>query len=86
MESITIKVDKSLAKEMEKAMKPLYSTKTEFIREAIRDKVKDESKERLLAAFRKFHGAAKVKVSDEELRKARRIAGKILVKKYGFES
>lgn len=39
MESITIKVEEDFAEEIEKAMRPLYSTKTEFIREAIRDKI-----------------------------------------------
>ena len=39
MESITIKVEDDLAREINKAMKLLYSTKTEFIREAIRDKL-----------------------------------------------
>ncbi len=41
MESITIRVDSALANEMEKAMHPYYATKTEFIREAIRDKLED---------------------------------------------
>ena len=40
MRSITIKVEDLLFVEMQKALKPLYTTKTEFIREAIRDKLK----------------------------------------------
>ena len=39
MESITIKVSTQMAKEIEKAMKPNYSTKTEFIRAALREKL-----------------------------------------------
>ncbi len=45
METITLRVDTSFAREIERAMRPLYSTKTEFIREAIRDKVKQLKRE-----------------------------------------
>lgn len=47
METITLRVDSDFAKEIELAMKPLYSTKTEFIREAIRDKVKEIKREQM---------------------------------------
>ena len=45
METITLRVDSDFAREIEQAMHPLYSTKTEFIREAIRDKVKQLRRE-----------------------------------------
>ncbi|MFW5852937.1 MAG: ribbon-helix-helix domain-containing protein [Nanoarchaeota archaeon] len=45
METITLRVDRDFAQEMEKAMRPYYSTKTEFIREAIREKLKQIRKE-----------------------------------------
>ena len=48
MKSITIKVEDSLYKELKDALTPLYSTKTEFIREAIRDKLKKRQTEILL--------------------------------------
>lgn len=48
MESITIKVDEQMAKAIEQSMKPLYATKTEFIREAIRDKIKKQEREAFL--------------------------------------
>jgi predicted transcriptional regulator len=47
MESITIKVENEFAREIDRAMRPHYSTKTEFIREAIRDKIKEITKEEL---------------------------------------
>ena len=53
MESITIKVEEDFAKEIEKAMKPYYSTKTEFIREAIRDKIRDMRLERAQETYKK---------------------------------
>lgn len=39
MEIITLRVDKEFGKEIERHMHPYYSTKTEFIREAIREKI-----------------------------------------------
>ena len=60
MESITIKVEDNLVKEIDKAMKPYYSTKTEFIREAIRDKLIDLKKSKL-QKFRAYFGSSKVK-------------------------
>ena len=39
MKTVTFKLDDNLAKHMQKAMGELYTTKTEFIREAIRDKI-----------------------------------------------
>lgn len=53
MESITIKVDENFAKEIEKAMTPYYSTKTEFIREAIRDKLREMRLERASEKYKK---------------------------------
>lgn len=67
MKSITIKVENSLYEEMKKALNPLYATKTEFIREAIRDKLKKQEREDLL---RKHFGSLKPKnnLTDRELR------------------
>ena len=69
MESITIKVEDKLAKEIEKARELEYSTKTEFIREAIRDKLKEIRREALIREFIKFKGKAKIKTSDAERQK-----------------
>lgn len=50
METITLRVDTEFAHEMDKAMRPYYSTKTEFIREAIREKLKKlKAEERALS-------------------------------------
>lgn len=47
MQTITIKLDDSFAEQLKDAMHPYYTTKTEFIREAIRDKIKAESIQKL---------------------------------------
>jgi metal-responsive CopG/Arc/MetJ family transcriptional regulator len=69
MESITIKVDSSLASEMEKVMNPGYSTKTEFIREAIREKIKQVSKEKAIQELYEQYGKAKGRLLTEQERK-----------------
>jgi Arc/MetJ-type ribon-helix-helix transcriptional regulator len=61
MESITIKVDEKMARELQKAMEPLYATKTEFIREAIRDKIKEMERKRFEEDLRKNFGKSPVK-------------------------
>jgi len=71
METLSIKLDEEFADEINKLMhKHHYTTKTEFIREAIRDKVKELEKEEALKRARKFYGAAKIKTTDKELHKA----------------
>lgn len=71
MESITIKVDDAFAREIDAAMKPDYTTKTEFIREAIRDKVKELKEDKALIMLKKYFGAAKKHVSDAQLERTR---------------
>ncbi|MFH1133009.1 MAG: ribbon-helix-helix domain-containing protein [Nanoarchaeota archaeon] len=49
METVCIKLDESLSKHLGKALKEHhYSTKTDFVREAIRDKLRVLEKERAL--------------------------------------
>lgn len=84
MESITIKVEDNLADEIDKAMKPDYSTKTEFIREAIRDKIKSIRKEKSIEELSKYFGKAKTKTTYKEERKIRDVVGKRLAKKFGI--
>lgn len=85
MEIITIKVGDGMAKEIKKAMKPNYSTKTEFIRDAIRDKIKNISKEEALQNLQRFFGKAKTKTTDEELERIREKVGKEYMKKFGLK-
>ena len=85
MESITIKVEGDMAKEIDKAMKPFYSTKTEFIREAIREKLLILRKEHAIDGLQKFFGAAKTRASYEEERNIRESVSKQFVKKFGIK-
>ena len=85
MESITIKVEDQLAKEMAKAMKPYYSTKTEFIREAIRGKLKEIEKEKALKMIKENFGKSKVKTPLWMDRVIREEVGKEYLKKRGWK-
>ncbi|MFA4906799.1 MAG: hypothetical protein WC602_00825 [archaeon] len=83
MEHLSIKLEGAIAKQIEKDMKEFnYSTKTEFVRESIRDKLKQLAEERekkkgwqaLYAARGIFKGRGKAR-TDEEFRKLREEAG-----------
>ena len=72
METVSLKLDSRFAKDVEKTMKRhRYSTKTEFIREAIRDKITDLEKQEALLRFKAGYGASKKKTSNAMLRAAR---------------
>ena len=85
MESITIKVEEDLAKEIDKAMKPFYSTKTEFIREAIREKLIALRKELAMEELKKHFGKAKTKTSSKEESEIREKVGRQFAKKFGIK-
>jgi metal-responsive CopG/Arc/MetJ family transcriptional regulator len=72
METVSIKLEDNFAKDLDKTIKKNhYTTKTEFIREAIRDKMKDLQKEEMLLRAKRLYGASKRKTTDEELHMAR---------------
>lgn len=71
MESITIKINTEMAREIEKAMKPNYSTKTEFVRTALREKLEKIKQTKEYKELRKYLGILKTKTTDEELHRTR---------------
>ncbi len=86
METICIKLEDSLLKEIdEKLKKHNYSTRSEFVRVAVRDKLKDLSREDLIKEFMKFRGSAKKKTSDKELREIREKVFKEFIKEKGWD-
>ncbi|VVB81332.1 Putative nickel-responsive regulator [uncultured archaeon] len=79
METICIKVEGDLLNRVNQSMKKSgYSTKTEFIREAIREKLEDNEKEALIKEFLKFRGKGR-STTDEERRKTREKVSKELM-------
>lgn len=79
METISLKIDDDSARRLEHMKKKHhYTTKTEFIREAIREKIdRLETKEALLR-LEKLYGASKRKTTDAELHRAREKAAQEL--------
>ena len=75
MESISLKLEDSFLKDIEQSMKKhRYTTKTEFIREAIRDKIRDLEKEEALIRLEKAYGAGAKKgrhITDEDIHRVR---------------
>lgn len=74
MENVCLRLDAVLAKQIEKDMKEFkYSTKTEFIRDAIRSKLKELQEERekrkawsaLFAARGALRGKSRFKTNEE---------------------
>ena len=83
METISLKMEESLLKEIdEKLTKHRYSTRTEFIRDAIREKLSDLEKEKLLKIVAKLRGSSKRKTTDEQLHNAREKAFELLETKF----
>ena len=60
MDSITIRLDEALSQKLEQNLKPYYSTKTEFIREAIRDKLKQIETEEIIRQLKRLQGSVSV--------------------------
>ena len=85
METISLKMDEELLKEIDDNLqKYRYSTRTEFLRDAVRSKLTDLEKKEAIRKITAMKGSlkGKARVSDEE---ARRLAGNDIARKYGFE-
>ena len=83
MESISLKLEPDFLRHMERIMKKCeYSTKTEFIRSAIREKIKELEKEETLKNINKLFGSSKHKTTDKDLHKAREEIFEQLEKKF----
>lgn len=62
MEAVSVRFEKGFLHEIERAMKLHgYATLTEFIRESVRDKVKNLKKEMALMRLEKLYGAGSQK-------------------------
>ena len=72
MEAISLKLDENMLHNIDQSLqKNNFSTRTEFIRTAIRDKLEDLCRDDLIKEFMKFRGKSKKKTSDKELKKIR---------------
>jgi metal-responsive CopG/Arc/MetJ family transcriptional regulator len=84
MESVTVKFQEAVLKKIDESISEHnFNSRTEFIREAVRDKLTDLSKEDLVKEFLKFKGKAKKKTTYEENRETRKAVSKELMQELG---
>lgn len=79
METVTVKFQEEVLETIDKSIsKHNFNSRTEFIREAIRDKLNALTKEDLIKEFLKFKGKGK-STTDEENRRTKEIISKELI-------
>jgi metal-responsive CopG/Arc/MetJ family transcriptional regulator len=72
MQTITFKLNDEILGRVDKSLSMFnFSTRTEFIRDAIRDKLEQQETENFMKKLAAFKGKAKTKYSDKEFRKLR---------------
>ena len=72
MEAISLKLEEGLLKEIDQKISMYrYSTRTEFIRDAIRENLSDLEKEEILKELTKLRGSSKRRTTDKQLHEAR---------------
>jgi metal-responsive CopG/Arc/MetJ family transcriptional regulator len=77
MEIVSVKFQEEVLKEVDnKIAKHNFNSRTEFIREAVRDKLKGLTQEERIDAFMKFYGKSKKKTTEEENERTREIVSK----------
>jgi len=87
MDTISIRLDEGMTQLLEETMKKYhFATITEFVRTAIRDKIKELEKETILMNVSKLAGSSKRKTTDEQLHQAGERAFKILENKFKSKS
>src|SRR3989338_6524963 len=86
MQAITIKMEDRLLEGLDQKLgEHRYSTRTEFIRDAIREKLSELEKEEVLKNLAQLKGSSKRKTSDVELHAARDKAFEMLEKKFNIK-
>jgi metal-responsive CopG/Arc/MetJ family transcriptional regulator len=86
MEAITLKLDEEMLKNIDKTLKKHnFSTRTEFIRDSIRKRLEDMSREELIHEFLATAGTGKRKNPDKSWKQVRQEAYKELIKEKGWD-
>ena len=86
METISLKLDGEMLANIDKSLKKNnFSTRTEFVRDAIREKLEKMTRDELIQHFLSFKGKAKTKTTDEEWEKVKETAFNNLAKRRGWE-
>lgn len=86
MQAITIKMEDRLLEELDQKLEVhRYSTRTEFIRDAIREKLSELEKGEVLKNLAQLKGSSKRKTNDALLHSARDKAFEMLEKKFSIK-
>jgi len=80
MEVVTVKFQEKILKKIDKKISECnYNSRTEFLREAVREKLEKLSHEEIIKEFMKLRGKSKIKTTYEQDRKTKWIASKELM-------
>ena len=84
MEVVTVKFQEDVLKKIDESIaEHNFNSRTEFIREAVRDKLAELSKEELMSEFLKFRGKAGKKTTYIDNLKTKQAVGKELMEELG---
>jgi metal-responsive CopG/Arc/MetJ family transcriptional regulator len=77
MEIVSVKFQEDILKKMDDVIaKHNFNSRTEFLREAVRDKLSEIERDELIRKFMSFSGKASKKTTDEQNKKIREELGK----------
>jgi Arc/MetJ-type ribon-helix-helix transcriptional regulator len=86
MEIVSVKFQEDVMKKVDRSIaEHNFNSRTEFIREAVRDKLEGLSREDLIKEFMKFRGKAPKKTTDKERARVREKALLEMAKEKGWE-
>lgn len=84
METVTVKFQEDVLRKIDGSISEHnFNSRTEFIREAVRDKLSELSRQDLISEFLKFKGRSKKTTTDLQNRKTREIVSKELMDELG---
>ena len=87
MEAVSLKLDENMLINIDESLKGNnYSTRTEFIRDAIRDKLDDLRREQMAQEFLKFQGRAKKKTTPKQNKKTAKEVMMEIAREQGWEN
>jgi len=84
MEAVTVKFQEEILEKIDRTIaEHNFNSRTEFIREAVRDKMTELRKDNLIQEFLKFSGKSRVKTTPEENKRAKEAVSRELMKELG---
>ncbi len=84
MEAVTVKFQEDVLKKIDETItEHNFNSRTEFIREAVRDKLAELSKEELMKEFLKYRGKARKKTTYKDNLKTKQAVSRELMAELG---